>query len=522
MDHEFWQFEAHAARCALRDDCGRSITYRELAALSDRFAAQLKKPRSLVLLQCHNSIECVAAYLGCLRHGHVPLLLAANLNEQLLATISACYQPDYCYAPTQRTEPGHLPSYELTSYAPTASANVCASATACAPAAAPTKGDRALHPDLALLLSTSGSTGSPKLVRLSRTNLQSNAHDIAQYLELNANERPITSLPLNYSYGLSVINSHLLVGATILLTDLSVTQAEFWDYFKQEQASSLAGVPYTYQMLLRLRFTKMKLPSLKTLTQAGGHLDPDKVKTIAQALAPHGVRFFVMYGQTEATARMSYVPAAQLAHKPGSIGIAVPQGHFTLETDDGHEITTPHTTGVLVYRGPNVNLGYAHGRADLAVGDVNHGCLKTGDLAYFDEDHYFYIVGRQSRFIKLTGLRYSLNDCEQILAQHGFNTICTGHDEQLCILLLSAAPAPAPAPDQAQGQAHDQASVPDQAPEHKQEQEQTRVAQLKALVAATFHLHQSLYQIKCAPPEAVPRNEVGKVQYHELQQKFFA
>ncbi len=337
-------------------------------------------------------------------------------------------------------------------------------------------------------------------MRLSRNNLHSNAQAIARYLQLTPQERPITSLPLNYSYGLSVINSHLLVGATIVLTDLSVAQAQFWDFFKEQAVTSLAGVPYTYQMLKRLRFTKMNLPTLRTLTQAGGHLDPEIVQELAQALAPKGVQFYVMYGQTEATARMSYVPPQMLAHKPGSIGIAIDQGHFTLEDDQGQEIITPHTTGNLIYYGPNVNLGYATKKEDLALGDVNHGCLETGDLAYFDADHYFYIAGRQSRFIKLTGLRYSLTECEQILAQHGFTTICTGQDEHLCILLI------------------DDEKVPYSDPLPLKD----KVLRLKELIAKTLHLHSKLFEIKTAATCSVPRNEVGKIKYHELQQKFFA
>ena len=427
-----------------------------------------------MLLQCHNSIESVAAYLGCLRHGHVPLLLGANLSPELLTTIIERYQPDFIYAPRTQPTEGQIPSYQLS---------------------ARTSAQTALHPELALLLSTSGSMGSPKLVRLSASNLQSNAQAIAHYLELSPQERPITSLPLNYSYGLSIMNSHLLVGATIVLTDLSVAQAQFWDLFNTQAATSLAGVPYTYQMLKRLRFTKMKLPTLATLTQAGGHLAPELVQEIATALVPQGVKFYVMYGQTEATARMSYVPQHMLEHKLGSIGIAIEHGKFRLEDEQGHEITTSHTTGALIYYGPNVNLGYATSKADLALGDINQGRLVTGDLAYFDEDHYFYIAGRRSRFIKLTGMRYSLNECEKILAQHGFTTICTGQDEHLCILLI----------------ADEGVSAQDRA---------QQVARLKELVASTFHLHHKLFVIKTATPDAIARNEVGKIQYHELQQNF--
>jgi long-chain acyl-CoA synthetase len=132
-----------------------------------------------------------------------------------------------------------------------------------------------LHDELALLFTTSGSTGSPKLVRISYENINSNAEAIAEYLSLSENERPITVLPMNYSYGLSIINSHLVKGATILLTARSIMEKEFWAFLKKEKATSFSGVPYTYEMLYKLRFFRMELPFLRTLTQAGGKLNED-------------------------------------------------------------------------------------------------------------------------------------------------------------------------------------------------------------------------------------------------------
>lgn len=123
--------------------------------------------------------------------------------------------------------------------------------------------DYPLYKNLALLITTSGSTGSPKFVRQSYENLRSNAQSIAEYLKLDETERPITTLPMNYVYGLSIINSHFLVGATLLLTDKGLMQKEFWDFFKSAEATSFGGVPYTYEMLDKLRFYRMKLPSLK-------------------------------------------------------------------------------------------------------------------------------------------------------------------------------------------------------------------------------------------------------------------
>jgi long-chain acyl-CoA synthetase len=181
-------------------------------------------------------------------------------------------------------------------------------------------------PGLSLLLSTSGTTGSPKFVRLSESNLVSNAESIARYLELGPGERSMAHLPLHYSYGLSVLNSHLRAGATVVLSRAGLLQPAFWRVMAQERCTSLAGVPYTFSMLTRLRFERMSLPCLRTLTSAGGALDMASVLRYDSLMKGRAGRLFVMYGQTEATARMSYLPPECLPEKAGSVGVAIPGG----------------------------------------------------------------------------------------------------------------------------------------------------------------------------------------------------
>ncbi len=283
-----------------------------------------------------------------------------------------------------------------------------------------------IHPDLALLLTTSGSTGSPKLVRLTLRNLEANAESIAQYLELTPQERPITSLPMSYSYGLSVINSHLHVGATIVLTEDGVLQREFWEAVDQHQCTSFAGVPYTYQTLLQTGLLNKKGSSLRTLTQAGGRLEERYVQQMYELAVTRGWKFMVMYGQTEATARISYVPFERLGGKVGSVGVPIPNGMLSVDEE----------TGELVYRGPNVMLGYAECRDDLAKGDELHGVLRTGDLARQDGDGYFYLTGRLKRFLKLFGKRFNLDDVEKILSRRLEAIVaCYGRDDLLMVAL---------------------------------------------------------------------------------------
>jgi acyl-coenzyme A synthetase/AMP-(fatty) acid ligase len=215
------------------------------------------------------------------------------------------------------------------------------------------------------------------------------------------------------------------------MTTSSFMQREYWDFICRERPTSLAGVPYHYEVMLRMRMLEKDFPGLQTFTQAGGRLDPDRVEEMAKLCERHDWRFFVMYGQTEATARISYVPPGRLAEKIGSIGIAIPGGELRLDLQ----------TGELIYSGPNVMLGYAESRADLARGDDLHGELRTGDLAKRDEDGYYYIVGRQKRFLKIYGRRFGLDEMESVIGRHvNCSVACFGTDDHVLIAVDGKAP----------------------------------------------------------------------------------
>ena len=352
------------------DDVGREYTYQQIWDMGDELT---EDARGVTLLECSNDAESLAKYLALLRRGCPVILISRSLDDEAKAALRSTYA-----------------------------------------------GNCKTNPELGLLLSTSGSTGDRKLVRLSYSNLQANCDSIVEYLGLTQDERPVTTLPMEYTYGLSVIHSHVAVGATIILTNRTLFQSEFWDMVSRYEATSMAGVPYTYEMFERLRLREMDLPHLKTLTQAGGHLSEELQKKYAQWAEETGRQFFVMYGQTEATARMSYIPPDKCAEKIGSIGIPIPGGSMTIADD-----------GELIYFGANVSMGYAVKQEDLALGDENGGCLKTGDMARMDEDGYFYITGRKKRFVKLQGKRISLDQVQEIL-QEAFDCdeiICTGNDD---------------------------------------------------------------------------------------------
>jgi len=401
-------------RPAIISDAGQVITYAALAERSDHAARSLPPGRRLlVAIECRNAVEPLLAYLGCMRAGHVVLLLPPGGASPETA-IHQTFKPDVVFRdhgsePENDFRPDQLAFAEPLE----------------------------LHSELSLLLSTSGTTGSVKLVRLSRNNLLANAGSIATYLEISDAERAITTLPFHYSYGLSVIHSHLATGAAILLTDRSVTEDDFWTFARERAATSLAGVPYTYELLARLDLDKLAPASLRSLTQAGGRLAIDLVRKFEEVARARGARFFVMYGQTEATARIAYMPPDKLAAHADCIGVPIPGGEIRLSAADGTDIQELETPGELVYAGPNVMLGYAESREDLARGRELE-TLKTGDIAVKTRDGLFKIVGRTKRFIKLFGLRINLDEIERQLSAAGHVATCVGDDTRLAVAVTDA------------------------------------------------------------------------------------
>ncbi|MFU8875413.1 AMP-binding protein [Micromonospora sp. SL4-19] len=390
----------HGDRPAVITADGR-LSYTELAEQVGELAARLGTARRLVLLAGANRVDELVAYLASLAGGH-PVLLVPGDQHAATTELTRAYDPDVVI---HRVD-GELVVHERR------------------------PGSRhELHPELALLLSTSGSTGSPKLVRLSSANLQANAEAIAEYLGIRDSDRAATTLPLHYCYGLSVVNSHLLRGAALILTGLSVADRCFWELFRAEHGTTLAGVPYTFDLLDQVGFDRMRLPHLRYLTQAGGRLDPERVARYAALGRRHGWRFFVMYGQTEATARMAYLPPELAEHRPETIGVPIPGGSLRLRPlPDRPE----PDSGELVYTGPNVMLGYAERPSHLALGRTVTE-LRTGDVARRGPDGLYEIVGRAGEFAKIFGLRVDPRRVEEQLRRAGVEAYCAGTDRELVV-----------------------------------------------------------------------------------------
>ncbi len=460
----FNSLEHYGDRIALMTE-DSNVTYRELVMLSDRIAEELPH-KSILLILCTNEIVPVAGYVGALRNGIVPILVNSKVDIELLGRLYNTYHPYAVLCPdsytgqTDRTILFHERGYTLQQ----------------------TVWDELpeLNEELALLLTTSGSTGSPKLVRQTSKNICSNTESIIKYLGILESDVAITMLPMHYTYGLSIINTHLCVGAQIFLTEKTFFDRDIWDLFRRYRISSFGAVPYTFEMLKRLSFFKIDLPDLRYITQAGGKLSRELHFEYAEFMRSKGKQFVVMYGATEATARMAYLPSDMSVEKAGTIGIPIPGGRFEIIDADDSVITETNKDGELVYSGNNVTPGCAECLSDLAKGDERKGRLETGDIARVDEDGFYMIVGRKSRFLKMFGNRVNLMDVEKLLQDNGWEAACTGQDNHMEIYTTS----------------EDLDGIRDYVKER-----------LK-LHASSFHVYHL---------ETIPRNDSGKVLYSSLK-----
>jgi long-chain acyl-CoA synthetase len=451
---------------ALITDKGKKVKYTNLDILTNQLIEDIGK-RSLVFFLCANNIESLSGYFSLIKNSIVPLILDSALDSDQLQGLIEKYHPEFIWSPTDKINQFHnsnvifsFKNYSFIRF----------------------KGNTSpqLNDDLALLLATSGSTGSPKLVRISYDNLDANANSIAKYLSIDENERPITSLPMSYTFGLSIINSHLIKGATILLTSKSLMEREFWSFFKEKKATSLSGVPYTFEILKKLRFFNMNFIHLRTITQAGGKMNDELNYEFSEFCDKSDINFFVMYGQTEASPRMSYLPPEYSLTKLGSMGIAIPGGRFYLIDDNGEEIIEDEVVGELVYEGKNVSMGYAISEEDLLKGDENNGLLITGDLAKRDAEGFYYIVGRKKRFIKLFGNRINLDDTERLIKNITANVACTGLDDKMVIYIT----------------------------------DEELISKVKSFVVEKTKINQKAFKV--ALVDLIPKNSSGKTIYSEL------
>ena len=451
-------------RIAAIDSNGDQLTYADINLLSQQISTNISD-RALCFLLVENNIGGIAWTMSMLDSRKlVPLILNVKTEIGLYQQLLDTYQPTYICAPTHQLTEGEVIDTQFGYTLTKISDNI-----------------HPIHCDLSHLLPTSGSTGSPKLVRHKYENIEAAGLNISAFFELKETDRPLMVLPLYYTMGLSMVFSHLRVGATILITGLSMTDPNFWKFLKEQCATSFTGVPYSFQVLNLMRFFRMNLPDMELLTQGGGKMPTDLNIKFAEYCRDTNKRWIATYGQSECTARMAYLPAKWALDKVGSIGIAVPNGELSLIDADGNLITTPRTEGEMCYRGQNVTMGYAREQSDLTLGDERNGYIRTGDLAYFDEDGCYYIVGRMGRFLKLFGMRVGLDECEQIVqTECGIECACVGTDEKMIVYITNA----------------------------------ERQSEVKDILVQKTHIVATSFEVRII--DEIPKNEAGKKLYSKL------
>ena len=449
---------------------GASTSYRELLSEVSELARPLTANKQLVAIHCRNDRFTLTAYAATQLHGHAALMLDGSRPVAEQVDTLAAYRPDWVAGPPGTAE----------ALAEAAAAVRDRHELAGGELVSLSGSDAPMDPDLAVLLGTSGTTGSSKYVRLSAAAVMANAGSIAEYLGLTPVERPVTSLPLHYSFGLSVLNSHWLVGAAVVVSAESVIQKGFWEAVRRNGCTSLAGVPYTYQLLERVGYRELDLPALATMQQAGGALDRRLTTTYHEHMQAKGGRLLVMYGQTEATARMAYVPPTRLSEKLGSAGRAIPRGELRVE--EAEPDIAGRMVGEVVYEGPNVMLGYATGRDDLARGDELGGVLRTGDLGYLDEDGFLFLTGRSKRIAKVFGLRVNLDEIELLLREHGPAAAVAGDERVRGACAFGS---------------------------------DEELARLRTALAQRLHVHPSAFELRRV--EDIPVTSSGKVDYRAVE-----
>jgi len=388
----YWQGQVHS-------------TYEQLIVDTNSWLDRLTSDaRKLIFLYVKQHPETIAPLVACMASHHAVLLVSDGLPPERKQSLEECYQPHIVIAADRQD-----------SFSMRGTHSVLFD----------------IHPDISLLLSTSGSTGTPRSVKLTSDNLLSNACGIASVLNIAANDNALVHLDLSYSYGLSVVTSHLYSGAALTITSDKLVDKKFWTTVEDMKVTHFPGVPYHYETMCRLKLENLPLTSVKTFTQAGGRLSKVYKDRIVDFTKASESKFYVMYGQTEASPRMSTLQPDMYEQHRESVGQALPDCTFTIE-DDQKKSLPAGTEGQIVFRGPNVMLGYGVSKEDLANGDEIGGVLYTGDRGFVNEDGFLTVTGRDARMGKIYGWRINLDEVEREF-EHYLNACVVQLDNHLCI-----------------------------------------------------------------------------------------
>ena len=405
-----------------------ATTYGELDALATQFARvcvrEGVRPGDRVAIALENSIELIACYFGAMKAGGVAVPLPPGARSDRFSRAIADCRPalsvvDEATFTSHRTQ---LAGSRVLVHDGERAAlsgegtprDMLLSAALTSSSAAPFPAARRPH-DLAAIIYTSGSMSQPRGVMLTHQNILANTRSIVAYLTLTPADRVMCVLPLYYAYGLSLLHTHVLIGGTVILENRVAFPSIVLETMASQGATGFAGVPSTFALLLRRSSLRTaRLPHLRYVTQAGAAMPPTLLREWLAALPD--VPFFVMYGATEASARLTYLPPADIRRKVGSIGRAVSGVEIDVVTDGG-TIAACGEVGELVARGANISAGYWN---DETATEQRFGIngFRTGDLGYRDTEGFLFIVGRRHDMLKIGGQRVAPQEIEHVLQQH--------------------------------------------------------------------------------------------------------
>jgi acyl-CoA synthetase (AMP-forming)/AMP-acid ligase II len=439
---------------ALVEDSGIQLTYRDLADKVRVLGDSLSMPKSLVFLYIANDVESVVRFLASLYAGHAVTLLDPALPSAARALLESRYRPGFVFDPTNRAPSIQAPGHSI-------------------------------NDGLSVLLSTSGSTGGSKFVRLTLANLEANAKSIATSLRVSPNDVAAGHLPLHYSYGLSVLLSHLVTGAKTVLTSHGLMDRELWSVLKTNAVTHFPGVPFHYEMILKLGFERLGLESIRTLTQAGGHLRVELREKAYRYMHDRGGRFYVMYGQTEAAPRITTLDHEKFLDHRESVGRVIPGGCLIIR-DEAGLVLPAGREGIVWYEGPNVMMGYAESIDDLARGDELSGVLATGDIGRLTDDGHLTITGRVKRMGKIYGLRVNLDEIERLAKVVHAQSAVVQQGEKITVVMVASL-----------------------------EEGPALIEKVRVEFARRFTVPATAYQFKLV--EEIPTTSRGKVDYQRLQ-----
>lgn len=369
----------------------KKITYLDILNFKEKHFHCKKK---VFLLFSYDYFETIFLYSSLLVSENIIILIDFINDKNYLQLIIKKYKPNYIILPNKKILNFKIPGKKIYSLKKTDIYEVVS--------------NKKISYNITnkLLLSTSGTTGSPKMVKLSDENLLSNAKSICAYLKITKNDSCITTLSPSYSYGLSIINTHLLKGGKIFINQLNITNHKFWRLIISNKISSISLVPDQLEILAKYSFFNKNLNSIKYMTSAGGKLKENVISFLKKYCEKKGILFYVMYGQTEASPRISYYKLNKTNLRHNCIGKPIKKGKLM--------ISGKNKIGEIVYSGPNIFLGYAEDYLDLKKKASIKKKLNTGDIGYKDQNGYFYVVERKKRIAKISGLRISLDHLEEI------------------------------------------------------------------------------------------------------------